>query len=211
MKIIRFVLGPIPNNTYAVIDEKSKNGFVVDPSFSPGPVIDYLLKEHIQIKAVLITHGHIDHFAGLSDITEHWKVPCYIGAGDEEALRNPAVNLSENFSIPFASDYPVVKVYDGDSIHAGDFSLEVIETPGHTKGGVSWYMKKEGVLFTGDSLFKGSVGRTDLPGGNWKNLIHSLREKILILPDNTEVYPGHGEITSIGEEKTGNPFLQGDL
>ena len=154
----------------------------------------------------MLTHGHGDHIGGVQDIVDAYHVPVYIQKGDVPYLADPELNLSAYSNpTPIKVNADIIEVKQGDHITCGAIDLEVLETPGHTPGGVCYYM--EGLVFVGDTLFRDSVGRTDFPNGSYETLMESIKTQLYKLPDNTMVYPGHGPETNIGYEKQYNPFV----
>ncbi|WP_028828329.1 MBL fold metallo-hydrolase [Proteocatella sphenisci] len=191
-------------NTYILADDK-KNAVVIDPGINYESIVYSLKENQLNVKAILLTHGHCDHIADVQKIKEKFDIPVYCHIKDNELLMHAKYNYSKDFgmgSIEFSAD---VLVKDGESINLDELDLKVIHTPGHTKGGVC-YMYKE-ILFTGDTLFAGSMGRTDLYGGNEEHMAASLR-KLSQLSDNITIYPGHGPKSTIKIEKETNPFLR---
>ncbi len=154
----------------------------------------------------MLTHAHFDHILGATAFAQHFSVPIAIGKNDEPALSDPQFNGAAQFGI---QGVPPIKademLSEGDEIAVGSLMLRVIETPGHTKGGVSYYTS--GYLFCGDTLFQESLGRTDLPGGSYEQIVASIKDKLYALPDETKVYPGHGPTTTIGYEKQNNFYV----
>lgn len=213
MKIGYTVLGPFMTNSYVVYNEKTNKGILIDPSFDPETLYKQLvLPHHLDIETILLTHAHVDHIAGLNWFRKKFPgARVYMDKRDEPFLRDPQKNLSAMFPDPVTCDDPDCWVKDGDVIHSCGYTFNVIDTSGHTPGGVSYYMPEYGIVFTGDSLFQGSIGRTDFPGGNTQELVNNIRTHLLTLPYKTIVCPGHGEMTTIGLEKINNPFLQGDI
>ena len=210
MKIIYMVLGPFMTNTYIAYNEETMDGIVVDPSFSPEQYIHALQDKKIHLRSILLTHGHVDHMAGMNALRKAFpEAKMYMDKRDQKWLRSPERNLSYMFPNPVIVDDADVWVKDGDTIDTCGFSFRVIDTAGHTPGGISFYEKKGGFVFTGDSLFQGSIGRTDFPGGDLKELVGNIRKNLFALPDSTVVLSGHGNQTTIGEEKRTNPFLNG--
>lgn len=211
MKISYLVLGPFMTNTYLAWNEDGMDGIIIDPSFTPEHIWQALLKIGMAPKKILLTHAHVDHIAGLNFLREKFPdAKVYMSAKDLPLLTSAAMNLSNMLDQPVVCGKPDVLVKEGDHITEGAIDLEVLETPGHTPGGLSFYDKKEGLVFTGDTLFQGSVGRTDFPGGSMTTLLTSIRSELFTLPDATHVLPGHGEPTTIGAEKRSNPFLAGE-
>lgn len=212
MKIMYMVLGPFMTNTYILYNEETMEGLVVDPSFSPEHYIKAIEEKKIHLTSIFLTHAHVDHMAGMNELRKAFpKARMYMDKRDQPFLRDPEKNLSYMFPTPTLVDDADVWVKDGDEIETSGYTFQVIDTSGHTPGGISFYLKKEGIVFTGDSLFQGSIGRTDFPGGSMKELTGIIRKNLFTLPDSTVVLSGHGEQTTIGQEKRTNPFLTGGI
>ena len=206
MKIEKFVTGIISTNCYLVINEETKQTVVIDPAACPSYLMGHMKSEGLQVEAILLTHGHFDHIMGIDDLRREFPVPVYVHEGDRKTLLDPALNLSSSYTNGYTfdgADY----IRDGQRLELAGFSFQVIHTPGHTPGGVCYYLESEGVLFSGDTLFQNSVGRTDFPNSSMSDLIRSLREKVMKLPDDVKVYPGHMGETTIGHERKYNPFI----
>ena len=207
MKIEKFVLGPVGTNCHIVLNETSKECFLVDVAACPPELISHIRKEELSVKAVLITHGHFDHIMGLDELLKVYPVPVYVCEKERELITNPELNSSLSMlGRRYAFD-GAQYVKDMDTLEIAEMKIRVIETPGHTCGGCCYYLLEEGVLFSGDTLFRGSVGRTDLPTGSMNTLVRSVEDRLFVLPDETRVYPGHMEETTIGYEKKYNPFF----
>lgn len=212
MKIMYMVLGPFMTNTYILYNEATMEGLVVDPSFSPEQYIKAIEEKKIHLTSIFLTHAHVDHMAGMNELRKAFpEARMYMDKRDRPFLRDPERNLSYMFPTPTLVDDADVWVKDGDEIETSGYTFQVIDTSGHTPGGISFYLKKEGIVFTGDSLFQGSIGRTDFLGGSMKELTGSIRKNLFALPDSTVVLSGHGEQTTIGQEKRTNPFLTGGI
>lgn len=211
MVIKEFVFNDFQENTYLVYDD-SKQCLIVDPGCyyeDEKMQIKNVLKEH-DLNPVLIvnTHCHFDHILGNKYIKDTYNIPLYAHQS-EQALIDHAPEMGQIFGIQFNSHVNIdTFISDGDIIKFGKSSLEVIYIPGHSIGSIGLYTPQDNWVIVGDVLFQGSIGRTDLPGGDYNTLINSIHEKLLILPENTVVYPGHGPSTTIKEEKTSNPFLK---
>ena len=207
MTVKQFLAGPIGTNCYLLINEKTKEAVIVDPASCPDYMMNYIKTEELKLKAVLLTHAHFDHIMGLSDVMEDIKVPVYVEEADLPMMMDGERNLSSGYMRGGYQFADAVPVRDGQQLQIAGFQFRVIHTPGHTPGGCCYYMEQEDVLFSGDTLFRTSVGRSDFPGGSASALVRSVKEKLLILPEETHVYPGHMEETTIGYEKRHNPFV----
>lgn len=207
MKVYSIPLGPLGTNCYIAADEKTKECLIIDPAANGEELVTLIRKEDFKPKAILLTHGHSDHIGAVEALQGAFDIPLYIHKLDLPYLTDVGLNLSE-----FTGNHVVVHAVDihevagGDTVSCGSIILNVLETPGHTPGGVSYY--GEGVVFVGDTLFYESVGRTDFVGGSMEQLVKSVTEQLLTLPDDTLVYPGHGPATTIGHERQYNGFLQ---
>lgn len=207
MKIKRIVTGPVGTNCYVVSNESNGTCFIVDMAEGPGEICRYIRESGLQPEAVLLTHGHFDHIMGLDAFLAEYPVPVYACEKEAEVLTDPRLNASAGmYGKPYTFQ-DAQYLANGQEIRPAGFRVSVIHTPGHTEGGCCYYLPEEGVLFSGDTLFCESVGRTDLPTGSGGTLIRSVREKLMILPEETKVYPGHMDETDIGHEKRRNPFI----
>lgn len=212
MKIDIIPLGDFQANCYVVRnDSRSGHCVLIDPGLNPEPLIRFLQSKSLAPELILITHGHADHIGGVESVREYWpEVKVAISKADATMLTNPAENLSMLAEV-MVQARPAEIILDSQRYVDAPLTglrFEVIYTPGHTPGGVCYYYSPEDVLFTGDTLFAGSVGRTDLPAGNHQQLIDSILTKLLLLPAQTKIYPGHGPVSSLRVEKRYNPFLQ---
>lgn len=206
LNIKTFTLGPLQNNSYLLWDNSTKEGCVIDPSFDSEVIAGFAKKNEIRITIILNTHCHFDHIAGNALLVKFFKSEICINREDLALLRE-SHRIGEHFGLILEpSPEPTKFLSEGEEIIIGREKLRVIETPGHTKGGISFYC--EGHLFCGDSLFAGSIGRTDLEGGDLEILVRSIRNKLFTLPPETVVHSGHGEETTIGREIGENPFLK---
>lgn len=188
-------------NCYIVQDENTKETMVIDPGGDVAKIIELLDILNSNLKYIYLTHCHGDHIAGVKDLKEKKGGKILIHRYDAEGLYNPEINLREHIGLTPEYLEADSRVDDGDLIHIGDLEFRVIYTPGHTIGGSSLYCEKEKLLFSGDTLFKGTWGRTDLPTSNFVDIMNSIENKLLILPDDTIVYPGHGQPTRIRDEE----------
>jgi len=210
MRVEIVTVGMFQSHSYLVICEETSRCAVVDTGDSGRGIAEAVAEHGLELVAVLLTHGHLDHAGGLAEVRRRFPgVPIH-GHPDDAPLIEAMPLQGRMFGIPVDPAPPLDETLaDGQVIAIGEtVSLRVIATPGHTPGGVSFYDQAAGVCFCGDTLFQGSVGRTDLPGGDGSTLLRSIRERLLSLPDETRCYPGHGAATTIGEERAGNPFLQ---
>ena len=206
MKVEHYVLGMFQTNTYLAINEETNECVIVDPALFSAELKGHILEKGLTPKAVLLTHGHIDHMGGAGEIAGEYGIPIYAHEEELKVLGDARVNLSASFTGPFTLD-SVQPLKAEQALAVAGFSFQIIFTPGHTQGGCCYYEQEAKVLFSGDTLFAGSVGRTDFPGGSTSALIRSIKERLLCLPDDTIVYPGHMQMTTIGNEKRENPFL----
>jgi hydroxyacylglutathione hydrolase len=198
-------LGPFFVNCYIVGDPDSKKGIIIDPGWDAAEIIAHANRHDLTIESIIITHGHADHIVALEEVRRHFGAKVMIGEKDAQMLINPSTNLSASLGEELTTKPADKFLHDGDIIQVGKFQFTVLETPGHSPGSISLY--GHDVVFTGDALFLGSVGRTDLPGGSHETLLDSIQQKLLILPEDTIVYSGHGPDTTIGQERDFNPFL----
>lgn len=205
LSFLRLVLGDLGTNCYIIGDPDSKEAFVIDPDDGPA-VVDTLKERGLTCIGILLTHGHSDHIHGIQTLMDTYGAPVYIHERDLPCLYDPQVNLSALHGRPVTITGGTIKtVKDGQHIGSGKMDFQVLETPGHTVGGVCYYMSP--AVFVGDTLFRESVGRTDFPGGDFEALVQSIRTKLFTLPDQTMAYPGHGPETQIAFEKENNPYL----
>ncbi len=206
IKIGRMVLGSCSTNTYFLYREDRKEAVLVDPA-DRGYYLDKSLKDNgFTVAGIILTHGHFDHMMGCRDVQKmNPGIKVYAPLKEKELMADPSLNLSVHWAESFsftADEY----IKDGDELEIAGIKFKMIETPGHTVGGCSYYVLEAGFLLCGDTLFLESVGRTDFETGSMSTLVRSVREKLFVLPDDTKCYPGHGEATSIGHEKMYNPF-----
>lgn len=201
MKVFLIVTRELDQNCYCCFDENAREGVIIDPSLNWDGIVTFLDKEKLEIKAILLTHGHYDHIMSAQRLRDLTHTQVYAHRDDAEVMADPRLNLSGMMSSSPLSLTPDKLLADGDEITFGSESLRVLHTPGHTPGGVCFYSAAHSLVFSGDTLFWESVGRTDFPRGDGRQLTESVREKLLTLPDDTIVYPGHGRPTDIGHER----------
>ena len=216
MKIDRLVLGEFETNCYILrSSDKTTDCLIIDTGLDVRDLLTFLERSKLTPKALIITHGHIDHIAGVGKLRERFPgIAVYIHKLDADTLTDSTSNLSfmldsanSQANQTFSTEKADYLVDEPDVIEAAGIKLKVLHTPGHTPGGMCLYCEDENAVFVGDTLFADSVGRTDFPGGNMRQLIEGIKTKLLTLPDDTVVYAGHGNRTTIGREKTHNPFL----
>lgn len=199
------IVGPVQTNCYLLSQMETNECVIVDPGEEAIKLSDYIEKKELKPIAILLTHGHFDHIGAVDELRKKYNIKVYASKEEEDILKNPDLNLSSQFGAGFtvaADEY----LEDGQEIEFLGEKVKCILTPGHTKGGMCFYFSGSGMLFSGDTLFYQSVGRTDFPGGSMSEIIHSIREKLFNLPDYVRVYTGHGMMTSIKDEKMFNPF-----
>ena len=207
LKYLVFILmEDYQTNTYLIWDEQSLEGLLLDPSKSSSKVLDKINELNIKIKYIVNTHGHFDHIGGNEYFSKKLNSPIAIGEYDAELLTSPQKNLSMFCEEKVISPEAKLLLKDRDIINLGKESLKILFTPGHSKGAICLLHKN--LLFAGDTIFQNSIGRTDLPGGNYKNLINSIEKKIYSLPDDVFILTGHGNPTSVKHEKRHNPFVK---
>ncbi len=201
-------VGPLQCNCSVIGDEATREAMVIDPGDDIEEVLALIRKHNLQVKQIVITHAHIDHVGGAMKLRTATGAPILLNQNDYALLKMLDAQ-AEWIGMAAPGKVEIEQtVGDSDTVKAGTLSANVIHTPGHTEGSVCLYFSAEKKLIAGDTLFAGSIGRTDLPGGSFDKIIRSLHEKVLALPDETVVVPGHGPLTTIGDERESNPFLQ---
>jgi hydroxyacylglutathione hydrolase len=200
-------VGPLQCNCSVIGDETTREAMVIDPGDNIEDVLALIEKHDLQVKQIVITHAHIDHVGGAMKLRAATGAPILLNQNDYDLLKMldvQAVWIGMKNPGKVEIDHSVGQ---SDTVRAGSLTANVIHTPGHTEGSICLYFPAESKLIAGDTLFAGSIGRTDLPGGSMEKIINSLHEKVMALPDDTLVVPGHGPLTTIGEERESNPFL----
>lgn len=198
-------VGMMEVNCYLVYEADSRKGIIVDPGDEGSHILHRVEDLGLKIDQIVLTHGHGDHIGAVEYIQKRLEVEIAVGRADASMLRDASINLSQNLGISIELREADVLLAEGDTVAVGEHKLTVIETPGHTLGGIS--LVGEGFVISGDLIFAGSIGRVDLPGGNYDTIINAIKTKILPLGDHYIIYPGHGPKTSVLQEKTFNPFL----
>lgn len=206
MIIKNFISGPLSVNCYLVADEKTKKAFIVDPGGHNNNMVNHIKENHYDVEYIILTHGHGDHIGGVKTYLEEYpKAKLIAGIEEKELLSKASLNYSRETCGTAISIIADKYVTDGEKLNVGEMELQFIHTPGHTAGGISILV--EDTLFSGDTLFAQSIGRTDFPGSSFNAIENSIQKKLFVLPDNTKVLPGHMGPTTIGYEKENNPFV----
>jgi len=206
MILNKLVVGPLASNCYIVGSESNKEGMIIDPGDEAEVILRNVKDLGLEIKSIVLTHGHIDHIGALKEVKKVTGAEVAIHTDEAKSLQRQSSSTLLGLSYPTPLP-PDRLLQDGDSMDIGDLHFSVLHTPGHSPGGIC--LLGQGVVFSGDTLFNYGIGRTDLPGGSHSQLMNSIHTKLMILPDDTAVYPGHGPETTIGTERQGNPFLHG--
>ena len=207
MKINQYVVGPVQTNCYLVMNDETKEALFVDPGESAKALAQKAREEGVTPVAILLTHGHFDHATGAEDLSAEFDgIPIYVQEAEAETLTDTELNASWMMGKPlkFHADK---FLKDDEEIDLAGFHIRVLFTPGHTPGGCCYYFPYEDVVFSGDTLFCCSVGRTDFKGGSMSDLVRGIKDKLMVLPERTTVYPGHNDVTTIENERMYNPYL----
>ncbi len=205
IELHEFVLGPIANNTYLIADPRTKEAVIIDPSFDTALVSQTVERYAYQLTQIWITHAHFDHTIGIFDLPLQ-GVKIALHAFDLDLWNSGGGASSFNMAL-IKYPPPTIDLEKTMGLSIGSSKWQVLHTPGHTPGHVAFYSAEDAIIFTGDLIFKGSIGRTDLPGGDESALMDSIKKMILVLPEETQIYSGHGPATTVLQEKTSNPFL----
>jgi len=206
LKIMSRVLGMVSTNCYLLINSDTHECIIVDPADRPELIEEMVKKAESKPQAILLTHGHFDHVGAAEALRDSYGIKIYAAKEEQKLLESPEINLSAPYgmNISFAADE---WLSDGQKLDIAGFHIKAIHTPGHTAGSMCYYLEEEKTLMSGDTLFACSVGRTDFPTSSGAAMNASLRDKLSKLPDDVDVFPGHGEFTTIGFEKMNNPFM----
>ena len=206
IKIMSRVLGMVSTNCYLLINPDNNESIIVDPADSPDLIKEMVEKSDTTPKAILLTHGHFDHVGAALELKSTYGIKIYASRHEEKLLASPDINLSSEYgmNISIVAD---VLLEDGEELNLAGFAIKAIHTPGHTAGSMCYYFAEESMLISGDTLFAYSIGRTDFPTSSSSDMMTSLRDKLAHLPKDTDVFPGHGECTTIGFELENNPYM----
>ncbi len=206
MPILTYQLGPMANNTYLVIDEATNDAAIVDPSFDSEKILDDIRAQNLNLRYILLTHAHFDHVVGNAFFVQHTGAAIALHLADVELLRESVAQAQRFQMAIFPSPEPTIFLEDNMIVQLGETPIQVLFTPGHAQGHVAFLIGD--TVLSGDALFQGSIGRTDLQNGSLPTLLNSIATKLLTLPDDTRVLPGHGAPTNIGRERRTNPHLR---
>lgn len=208
MKVYPLALGPLQTVCYIV--SNNQKAVAIDPGANAGQIIRYLGTKKLELEAILLTHGHFDHIGAVNELAEKYQVPIYAHKKEKEYFDHPEINLSPmvHQTLVLNPNFNYQYLVDGAHFTCLETDVQVFHVPGHTTGSLCFYFAQDEMVFTGDTLFKGSIGRTDFIYGNHDQLVSGIKRKLLNLPAQTLVYPGHGECTTVEEEIQSNPFLR---
>ena len=206
IEIKSMTLGMVATNCYLIINKETKEALLIDPADNALRISNVIEENVCTLKAILLTHGHFDHIMALNELKKRYNVPVYAHEEEEDVLKHSSLNMSGMIGQIYTTQADIY-VKDGEHLKLAGLDIIVLHTPGHTKGGVCYYLPEEKVLMSGDTLFHCSIGRTDFPTGSMSQLVRSVKEQLFVLPDDVQVYPGHDSVTSIGYEKQYNPFF----
>ena len=206
IEIKSMTLGMVATKCYLIINKETKEALLIDPADNALRISNVIEENAYTLKAILLTHGHFDHIMALNELKKRYNVPVYAHEEEEDVLKQSSLNMSGMIGQIYTTQADIY-VKDGEHLKLAGLDIIVLHTPGHTKGGVCYYLPEEKVLMSGDTLFHCSIGRTDFPTGSMSQLVRSVKEQLFVLPDDVQVYPGHDSVTSIGYEKQYNPFF----
>ena len=204
LNIKTLVVGPLQTNCYLITPKNSRETLIIDPGWSPQKIISQIEKNHLEPIAIICTHSHVDHIGAANQLQETYQTPIYIHPAEKPLIKTH-IKIGETIGLKTTPPKTLTNITEKQKIEIGEEKLEVLHTPGHTPGSITLHTKN--IAFVGDTLFQGSIGRTDLPGGSHTQLINTIKTKILTLGENTQIHPGHGPKTTIAREQRYNPFL----
>ncbi len=209
MKWTQLPLGQMQTNCY-VLEKEDSTCLIFDPGSEGEKLIEFLQEKDLNPVGIVLTHAHFDHIGAVDVIRDEYRIPVYVHKNEKDWLTTPSLNLSEHMKVgKIQVQEADVLINEEQELTIEGFTFQVLETPGHSPGSITLYFAEAGIAVVGDALFKGSIGRTDLPGGNSEQLLQSIHEKLLGLPEETIVLCGHRQVTTIGNELNSNPFLNG--
>ena len=209
MKWTQLPLGQMQTNCY-VLEKEDSTCLIFDPGSEGEKLIEFLREKDLNPVGIVLTHAHFDHIGAVDVIRDEYRIPVYVHKNEKDWLTTPSLNLSEHMKVgKIQVQEADVLINEEQELTIGGFTFQVLETPGHSPGSITLYFAEAGIAVVGDALFKGSIGRTDLPGGNREQLLQSIHEKLIGLPEETIVLCGHRQVTTIGNELNSNPFLNG--
>ncbi|HSR47113.1 MAG TPA: MBL fold metallo-hydrolase [Anaerolineales bacterium] len=213
LAVVSLTLGPALTNAYLLADQAEGVAVAIDPAWDGGRIADEAAHRGWRVTDIWLTHAHFDHFGGAAELSDRAPAPLPVALHLEDYPLWKALGGAPFFGMPDfdPGPEPTVELDAGMILHVGSYDVEVRHAPGHTPGHVLFCLPKAGLAFCGDVIFEAGVGRTDLPGGDWTTLLTSIREQVLTLPDETTLFPGHGRATTVGRERSGNPFLDPTL
>lgn len=206
LSVNQYVVGPVQTNCYFAVNKDTQEVLVIDPGANASKLAEKIHGDNLTLRAILLTHGHFDHASAARELANEFGVQIYAYHSEKEVLEDAEKNVSWMIGARETFDADVF-LQDEQELDLAGFHIRVLHTPGHTIGGCCYYFAYEESVFVGDTLFASSVGRSDLPTGSMSELVRGIQEKLMVLPDNTVVYPGHGEVTSIETERMYNPYL----
>lgn len=206
LRVLRKVLGMVSTNVYLAVNTETKEAFLVDPADRADVIDRWIAQEGVKLTAILLTHGHYDHIGAVMELKKKYQVLVYAMEAEDVLLRDPALNLSGGFAAPITVKSDKL-LKDQEEFEAAGLAVKAFHTPGHTRGGACYYLASERTLFSGDTIFCETIGRTDLPTGSYGELVRSVKNILAQLPDETDIYPGHEEATTVAHEKKYNPYI----
>ena len=207
LRLLQKVIGMVSTNVYLAVNTETKEAFLVDPADRAELIEAWMEKEGVELKGILLTHAHFDHIGAVNDLKRKYQVPVYAMDAEDIVLEDPQLNLSGKWGKPFSVKGDIFLMNE-EMFEVAGFMIKAFHTPGHTKGGACYYLTDEKTLFSGDTIFCENIGRTDLPTGNYGELVRSVKSILEKLPEDTAIYPGHEEASSVAHERRYNPYIR---